>query len=121
MIRALIVIAAGLMTVTSSAWAYRIMEQPESAYELALGDVRLPAGARGTVVFTTCESCRTTALRVTDQTTYFANGSQVSLGDLRDIAEDLLATAVGRDDTIVYVFYDVASLRVNRLALSYRS
>ena len=121
MIRALIVIALGLTAATSSAWAYRVIEQPEAAYELALGQVRFPANQNGTVVFTACESCRTTAMRVTDQTTYFANGTQMELADLRDIADDLLATAVGRDDTIVYIYYDVASLRVNRIAVSYRS
>ncbi|NNC66199.1 MAG: hypothetical protein HKN84_15560 [Gammaproteobacteria bacterium] len=121
MIRALIVITFGLLTATSSAWAYRVIEQPEAAHELALGQVRLPAGQSGTVVFTACESCRTTAMRVTDQTIYFANGTQMELADLRDIAEDLLATTVGRDDTIVYIYYDVASLRVNRIAISYRS
>jgi hypothetical protein len=121
MIRALIIVSALLMGIASSAWAYRIMEQPEDAYELDLGAVRLPASENGTVVLTPCEDCRTTVLHVNAQTGYFANGSQMSLEDLKDIVEDLLATTVGREDTIVYVYYDVASLRVNRLAISYRT
>ncbi len=121
MIRALIVITFGLLAATSSAWAYRIINQPEAAHELDLIQVRLPAGPQGNVVFQACDTCRTTAMRVTDQTTYFANGTQMGLADLRDIVEDLLATTVGREDTLVYIYYDVASLRVNRLAISYRS
>ena len=120
MIRVIIIATALLTGFTSSAWAYRVVEQLEDAYELTLGLVRLPANERATVVFTACENCRTTALRVTAETKYFANGAPVSLADLRDIADDLRATTVGRNDTLVYVYYDVASLRVNRLKLSYR-
>jgi len=121
MIRALSLIAIGLVTMASSAWAYRIIEQPEDAYELTLGMVRLPASERAAVVFRACEDCRTTSMRVTADTRYFANGAPITLKELNDIAADLLATAAGRNDTLIYIYYDVASLRINRLAISYRS
>jgi hypothetical protein len=73
------------------------------------------------VVFTACDGCRTMTLRVTEATRYFANGAAIELADLNEIADDLRATANGRENTDVYIYYDVASLRVNRLALSYRN
>lgn len=119
MIRALIAII-GLASFTGSVWAYHVIEQPEDAYELSLGVVQLPANERGTVIFTACSTCRTTTLRVTQQTQYFANSEAIALEDLRKIADGLRATASGRNETDVYIYYDKASLRVNRLALSYR-
>lgn len=118
---ALIVTALGLMAVTSSASAYRVLERVEEAYELSLGVVRLPANARDTVVFTPCSDCRTVSLPVTAATRYFVNGSNVELAELHEIADDLRGTASGLEDTNVYVYFDIASLRVNRLALSFRN
>jgi hypothetical protein len=121
MVRKLVLLVISMSTVASSAWAYRIIEQPEDAYELSLGYVQLPADERGTVIFTACDGCRTTTLRVTEATQYFANRVAIELDDLHELADDLRATADGRENTDVYVYYDVASLRVNRLALSYRN
>lgn len=120
MIRALITVTALALGATSSAWAYRVLEQIEDAYELSLGAVRLPADERATVVFTACESCRTTALRVTEATRYFANSAELPLADLREIADDLRATSEGRSSSLVYIYFDIASMRVNRIKLSYR-
>ena len=65
----LIVLAGSL----STAWAYRVIEQPEDAYELMLGEVSLPRGVAGTVIFKPCAECTTTSLRVTSETAYFIN------------------------------------------------
>lgn len=121
MVRKLMFLVISLSAVASSAWAYRVIEQPEDAYELSLGFVRLPANERGTVIFTECQSCRTMTLRVTEATQYFVNRLPIELEDLHDVAEDLRATADGRDNTNVYIYYDKASLRISRLALSFRN
>ncbi|HEX9875822.1 MAG TPA: hypothetical protein VGC50_04130 [Gammaproteobacteria bacterium] len=117
MFRVVIATVALSLSTLSSAWAYRVLDQIENAYELTLGVVTLPAGSSGSVIFTACETCRTTSLRVSAETTYFANGSQVSLADLRGLADRLRATAAGRERTAVYVFYDPRTLQVTRLAL----
>ncbi|MDH3508947.1 MAG: hypothetical protein OEQ25_17545 [Gammaproteobacteria bacterium] len=119
MIRTLIILVAGLVTVSSSAWAYRVIDQIEDGYELALVMVRLPLSERGTIVFRVCEECNTTALRVTNATRYFANGAPVELSELRELAEAARATAAGRDRAGIFISYDIASLRVNRVRLSY--
>jgi len=118
MIRVMIIAIALAAGTLSPAWAYRVLEQLEQAYELALGQVRLPDGANGTVVFTPCSTCTTQSLRVTPATVYSLGGSLVDLATLREQAESLRATVDGQTRTGVYIFYDTASLRVTRLTLS---
>lgn len=119
MIRKMILVVAGLVLVSSSAWAYRVLEQIEDSYELPLMAVELPRSANGTVVFKVCEECRTTALRVTNETRYVANGAPVELEQLRELAAEVRTTAEGRDRSAVYITYEIASLRVSRVRLSY--
>lgn len=120
MTRALIITIALLIGSLSSAWAYHVIEQIEDAYELSLGLVTLPTNSDGSVIFTACESCRTTSLRVTDATRYLVNGSQAELSQINEIAGTLRGSARGREETAVIVFYDPRSLRVTRISLSYR-
>jgi len=120
MVRIAIAATALFLGTLSSALALHVIEQNEDAYELALGTVSLPANERGAVIFTACDTCRTQTLRVTEQTRYAVNGSEIPLTELREIAEDWRSTADGRENAAVIIFFDTASLRVNRLALSYR-
>jgi hypothetical protein len=117
MFRVAIAMIALSLSALSPAWAYRVLDQIENAYELRLGLVTLPSGSSGSVIFTACETCRTTSLRVSAETKYFVDGSEVSLADLRTAAERLRATAEGRERTAVYVFYEPTSLRVTRVKL----
>ena len=54
----LILLSSGIGT----AWAYRVIEQTEDSYELALAEVSLPRGQPGFVRFRikTVETCRDT-------------------------------------------------------------
>ena len=119
MIRKSIIVVTGLVMASSSAWAYRVLDQIEDSYELSLMVVELPASENGTVSFQACEECRTTSLRVTSATQYVANGQPVELSELREIAAELRATADGRDRAAAYINYEIASLRVTRVRLSY--
>ncbi len=103
----------------SSAWAYRVIEQTEDAYELMLGEVSLPRSAAGTVIFKPCPDCNTTALRVSAETLYFVNGSPMELSDFLARAEEIRKMDGGNQNTAVYLFYDVDSQRVNRLMLDH--
>ena len=115
LIATLIVLASSL----SSAWAYRVIEQPEDAYELMLGEVSLPRAVTGTVIFKPCEECNTASLRVTSETAYFINGTVFELPDFLDAAEEIRRLDGGNQNTAVYVFFDVASKRVTRIALDH--
>ncbi len=119
MIRKMILVVAGLVFVSSSASAYRVLEQIEDSYELPLMAVELPRSANGTVVFQACEECRTIALRVTNETRYVANGAPIELEELRELAATVRTSAEGRDRAAIYITYEIASLRVNRIRLSY--
>lgn len=119
MIRKMIIVIAGLVTISSSAWAYRVLEQVEDSYELSLLAVELPRGANGTIVFKICDECRTTALRVTNETRYIVNGAPVELEQLREIAAQVRTTAEGRDRAAVFIAYEIASLNVSRVRLNY--
>lgn len=118
MIRGIIVTIALCVATLNSAWAYRVLEQVEQAYELKLGVVTLPGGPNGSVVFTPCSTCRTMSLRVTEGTRYSVGGSPVDLATLRERADALRATVDGQMKVGVYVYVDPATLRVTRLKLS---
>ena len=117
--RAIFAMMAVLLGGISSAWAVRVMEQPEDAYELVLGDVSLPSGVPGSVRFRACPTCGTTSLRVTSATTYFVNGTRLEFPDFSEIAVAIRQMDGGNDNTAVYVFFDIESQRVNRLALDH--
>lgn len=109
----LIVLACAL----EPAWAVRVIEQPEGAYELALGDVRLPAGVTGSISFRPCPDCSSTSLRVSGATRYSINGTAVTREDLLRTVERLQQTDGDWAETLLTVYYDRASHRVNRIAL----
>ena len=119
--RTLFTILILLSSSMSSAWAYRVIEQTEDAHELVLGEVALPLGVTGSVIFKLCEDCTTTSLRVTSATSYFVNGAALELKDFLESAEAIRQTNGGNQNTAVYVFFDLESQRVNRLALDHFS
>ncbi len=103
----------------SSAWAYRVIEQNEDAYELVLGEVRLPRGVTGSVIFRACPTCTTTSLRVTRATTYFVNGAPLEFPEFLAAVQAIRQTDGGNRNTAVYVFLDIESRRVNRLQVDH--
>ena len=119
--RTLFTILILLSSSMSSAWAYRVIEQTEDAHELVLGEVALPLGVTGSVIFKLCEDCTTTSLRVTSATSYFVNGAALELKVFLESAEAIRQTNGGNQNTAVYVFFDLESQRVNRLALDHFS
>ena len=116
---AIIATLALLLGSMSSAWAYRVMEQTQDAYELVLGEVSLPRGDTGSVIFKPCPTCTTTSLRVTRATTYFVNGAPLALPDFLAAAEAIRQLNGGNQDTDVYIFFDIESRRITRLVLDH--
>jgi len=117
--RAIFATVALLLGGMSSAWAYRVVELTEDAYELVLGDVTLPARVQGSVRFKTCPTCPTTSLRVTRATIYIVNGAPLVLADFLAAAAAIRQMDDGEENTDVYVFVDVKSRQVNRLRLTH--
>ena len=108
-----------LLSSISSAWAYRVMEQTEDAYELVLGEISLPRSVTGSVIFKPCPDCTTTSLRVSTATTYFVNGLSLEFPDFVRAAAAIRDMDGGNRNTAVYLFFDTESRRVNRLALDH--
>ncbi len=102
-----------------SAWAQRTIVQTEDAYELALGEVSLPRGDTGTVIFKPCPSCTTTSMRVTRATSYFVNGAPLALPDFLEAAEAIRRMGGGNRNTAVYLFFDIESRRISRLKIDH--
>ena len=117
--RALIAALALVLSSISSAWAHRVIEQTEDAYELVLGEVRLPLGQTGSVIFRPCPACTVTSLRVTRATTYFVNGVPLEFPDFLAAAEAIRRISRGSQNTAVYVFFDIESRRIIRLAIDH--
>ncbi len=116
---ALLATLALLLGSISPAWASRVIEQTEDAYELVLGEVSLPRGETGTVIFRLCPGCTITSLRVTRATTYFVNGAPLEFADFLEAVEAIRRMSRGNQNTAVYLFFDIESRRINRLAVDH--
>jgi hypothetical protein len=100
------------LTAAGSSFAARTMLPKEDAYEVLLGDVVLPSGAGGSVVFSPCTDCSSLSFRVTAQTGYLFNSTAVALADLK-----LAALEADPGSTGVYVFVDRDTTHVSRIAI----
>jgi hypothetical protein len=109
-----------LLAVLGTAHATRVLEQPERSYELSLSQLTLPANPSGGLTVKTCDTCAYSTHVLNANTQYFVNKQVVAFADFSRIAGDLRGnrTLLGR--TVVGVFIDVDTGRVNRVSLSYR-
>ncbi|MFL2547136.1 MAG: hypothetical protein ACJ0SL_07210 [Candidatus Rariloculaceae bacterium] len=107
-------LALGLVLLASAnAWSYRVIGQPEDAYEFLLSEVALPASVTGLISFSGCTSCVASALRVTSTTAYQLDGIAIALDELLLTVERIES----EENTLVTVFFDVESLLVNRITV----
>jgi hypothetical protein len=105
------------LAVLSPAYAFRDIGEPELGLELSLSDVTLPDSTAGLVGFKQCETCAFESHSVTDSTRYLLNGRPLLFRDFVKAAADLRAAKDGGANTLVGVYIDVATKRVNRIAL----
>ena len=98
------------------AQATRVLKLIEGAYEALLADVVLPANAAGFVTLPPCSTCPPTSLGVDGQTTYLVENVPLTFAEFIEAAGSLIASGRGRD-AAVYVYYDLETKRVTRLAL----
>jgi hypothetical protein len=102
-----------------SAWADRVIEQPEDAYELAFENVIMPGSGVGTLLFKTCETCRSSSLRVDGRTLYMLNNKPMTFDAFSMAMEAIRHADGGGSGATVYVYFDVKTQNVNRLAVDY--
>jgi len=101
----------------ATAWGYRIVAQPEDAYEFLLNEITLPRSVTGSVGFLECAVCVASSLRVTATTTYQLDRTQMTLSQFLEAAENILQTRGAAENTSVIVFFHVESLRVSRVRI----
>jgi hypothetical protein len=118
MSRVVIVAAALALGAVNTGMAARIVSQPEGSYEVQLAEVLLPGSTAGSVIFKPCPDCDSTSMSLTAATTYTVNRSPVAFTEFAEAGAAFRAVNGGRS-TAVYVFYDVETGRVNRLALDH--
>lgn len=105
------------LAVLSPAYAAREIGEPERGLELPLSGVTMPDSTAGLVGFKQCETCAYESHSVTDSTQYLLNGRPLLFRDFMKAAADLRAAKDGGANTLVGVYIDVATERVNRIAL----
>jgi len=110
------IVAVGALTAAAGASATRVLELVEGAYESLLADAVLPASAAGFVTVPPCSTCPPTSLGVGAETVYLVEKAAVPFADFIDAAAAITASGRARR-AAVYVYYDLETKRVTRLAL----
>ena len=75
------------------------------AYEVAVGDLRLPRSEGGTLTFKQCSDCEAQTLRVTGKTRYVLNDRDLELAEFRK----RLGNVGSRKDTAAIVMHHLES------------
>jgi hypothetical protein len=117
MFRTILVIVAMSLSSIGTAWALKIVGQPETSFELSLAGLTLPTNASGSVRVQTCETCKLQTLAVTAATKYFVDGHEVDLDGFALTAAGIREQDGVAESTFVGVYVDIASQRVNRITL----
>jgi hypothetical protein len=112
-----ILIAVALLATLDTANAVRVLELVERAVELSLADLTLPAPGGSTVSFAECPRCSISTHRLTDETTYVANGQTLPLVDFLRVAAEIRERPSGAESAAAAVFLDIATGRVTRIQL----
>ncbi len=75
------------------------------AYEVELGDLRLPGSENGTLTFKQCSDCEAQTLRVTSKTRYLINDHDFALAEFKE----QLKQVRNRNDQNVAVLHHLES------------
>ena len=107
-----VLITAALLMVAGAVTAQGTVV--ETAYEVALSDIRLPRAEMGTIAFKECEKCQYQRYRVGADTQYKLNGKALPLGKFRAA----VALAENPQDEAVTVLRHVARNQVTVVSVN---
>jgi hypothetical protein len=105
-------------TLISESWAYRVIAQLETAYELRLSGVELPTEETGYVRFQACTTCTRLSLPVSGETMFSINGSATTIAEFAEYARTLLGASNRGLSAGITVFVNTESQQVTRLILT---
>jgi len=86
------------------------------AYEIELGNLRLPQNAAGTIAYRTCDACAYQTTRVSTDTRWILNGRDISLVKFRQG----IAEIKDRNNRYVTVLHHLEDDRVTRVQITIR-
>jgi hypothetical protein len=109
-----------LLAVLGTAHATRVLDQPESSFEISLSQLTIPSSASGGLTVKACDDCVYSTHVLSAATEYFVNQQLVAFDDFREIAGQVRANRSALDTAVAGVYIDIATGRVNRVALVYR-
>lgn len=101
-----------------TASALRTFEEQQRTLELALANVSLPLDRTGSVIFRACPECQPDSVTIDTAASYRVNRSPVTFAQLREAAAEINRLPGGGDGTAVFLYIDLASGRLARIALS---
>lgn len=109
-----------ILSSATTAWALKVVSQPERGIELSLATLVLPSAVNGQIRYRTCEDCQVQQNRITGQTKYLIDRNEVPFADFVATADGIRQQGETAQNTYVGVFIDIASQNVNRIVLSRR-
>ncbi|HUQ52955.1 MAG TPA: hypothetical protein VM692_12085 [Gammaproteobacteria bacterium] len=110
-----LLVTLGLLLLTHSAAAVRVIEQVERPVELTLAELNLPAAGGTTISFSACPTCSTSTHRLLDTTVLKVNGQTVPLQEFIRLADEIGDKPNGAENAIAVVFLDLATERITRI------
>ena len=105
-------------TLTGS-WAHaaRVLEILERSHELKLANVTLPRTQASAIGYRQCGTCTYAYMHVSDATTWFVDGHDVSLEELGRVAAQIRLTSGAAERTLVVLHYDPHTEVATRIRL----
>ncbi len=112
-----ILAALALLSLMSSASAFRVLGQPERPYELALSQITLPKDTAGTLTMRVCDLCGIGTYRFADGAKFVVDGREMRFADFVQVMTDLRGNSRANDRALASVYIDVATERVTRVTI----
>ena len=106
-----LVVAFGAL---QAARADRIIEQPETSFEVLLAYANVPAGGVGDVSFKTCANCTPQSRLLTASTRFYIGSRETRAADFVTAVNDIHKAEIRDPRALLMLYVDKATLHVNR-------
>jgi hypothetical protein len=106
-----------LASFAASAWAYRVVELVEEAYEVGLPDLDLPLRSPGNAVVRPCAGCASVNLALDGRTTFFIQDRPTDYATFLELTNEIRDSSIDPSSVSFGVFYRPGSALVTRIKL----
>jgi hypothetical protein len=112
-----ILVLAAMLFAFANANATRVLDPVESAVEVSLANLTLPASATGTITLRECNDCPYSNHRLGDGATFLVNRKPATFEEMTEFVAAARQSRAAIDGTLVTVFLDVNTARITRISL----